>query len=181
MSFNAGIGNDIIDWKKAQNQHQKLRIRCLEKLFQAHEIEYIQSAEKPILAFWHLWSVKESAYKAWQRQQNAKPILNAKSFVCQNISPHSVLVSKGVFSYTVHTIYTSDYIYSECLSYHKQTKIFKTTDAYLRFKNNWQDKGWQIIKKANNIPSLFNAKKETFSAISLSHDNHLTAVTGYFL
>ena len=124
--------------------------------------------------------MKESAYKAWQRQKKAKPILNAKSFVCQSIMPNAVSVLNADFSCKVQTIYTSDYLYSECLSKSHKTKIFNTPESFSRFKSNWLDKGLQIIKNDNHIPNLYDKHKHTYSAISLSHDKHLTAITGSF-
>lgn len=178
--MNISIGNDIIFWRKAKNQHQKLRSRSLNKIFQEHEINYIQSADKPILAFWHLWSVKESAYKAWQRQQKTKPIFNPRSFVCHNITLHLVKVCNVGFLCEVKTIYTPDYIYSECLYKHRRTKIFKSSEAFLYFKNYWEQKGLSVIKEKYNIPSLYDEQKNIHYPVSLSHDYHLTAITGCF-
>ena len=170
------IGNDIIDWQRAKHQHQKLRNRCLEKLFQLHEIEYIRSAENPLLAFWYLWSVKESAYKAWQRQTMSKPVFNAHTFSCHNIKANSVYVVKDNFYCEVETVFTSQYIYSQCQSKTRTFKILKSNQDYLRLKNKWFNEGWQIQKTAQGVPYLFNKQKSKYLAISLSHDNRLTAV-----
>lgn len=177
---NLSVGNDIIDWQYAKTQLHKLKPRSLEKLFNTPEIHYIDSHEVPILAFWHLWSVKESAYKAWQRQKKAKPTLNAKSFVCQSITPNATSVFNTGFSCKVQTIYTSDYLYSECLSKNHKTQIFKTSESFSHFKTNWLEMGLKIIKNDNHIPNLYDKHKHTYSAISLSHDKHLTAITGSF-
>ena len=130
----------------------------------------------PILAFWHLWSVKESDYKAWQRQTKSKPVFNACTFSCHNIKANSVQVVKNDFYCEVDTVYTPQYIYSQCRSTTSTFEILKSNQDYLKLKNKWYKDGWVIIKNAQDIPYLYNKQKGKFLAISLSHDNHLSAV-----
>ena len=170
------IGNDIIEWQNAKKQLHKLKPRCLEKLFNTSEINYINNHEFPILAFWHLWSVKESAYKAWQRLENAKPIFNPYAFCCQDIQSHSVRVVNGDFSCRVETVFNSAYIYSQCQSKSLNFKILKSNIEFLNLKNQWKKQGWHIQKNSYNIPSLFHNKHNIQKPISISHDNGFTAV-----
>lgn len=170
------IGNDIIDWQNAKKQLHKLRIRCLEKLFNTSEIHYINNHNLPILAFWHLWSVKESAYKAWQRLENTKSVFNPNAFCCQDIQSHLVRVVNGGFSCQVVTVFNSAYIYSQCQSKSLNFKILKSNFEFLNFKNQREKQGWHIQKTSNNIPNLFDPKHNIQKPLSISHDNEFTAV-----
>ena len=148
----------------------------MKKLFNTPEINYINNHEEPILAFWHLWSVKESAYKAWQRQTKSKPVFNAYTFFCQNIKANPILVVKDDFNCEIKTTFSTHYIYSQCQSEALTSIILKSNFDYSRLKNKWYDEGWQIIKTTQGIPYLYNKQKRIFTAISLSHNNQFTAV-----
>ncbi len=169
------IGNDIIDWQIAKTQHQKLRNRCLEKLFSVEEINYILSIENPLKAFWHLWSVKESAYKAWQRICRQKPIFNPLSFRCCVVSPKLASVSSKNFNCRVETTFCNQYIYSQCQSKTNKFKIFSSKKEAFEFINQWQNKDWIIHKNKYNIPILIHKAKNLQQPISISHDYDFVA------
>ena len=59
------IGNDLVDLKLANIQSNWQRKGFLDKLFTPKEQEYILNADNPFETVWLLWSMKESAYKAY--------------------------------------------------------------------------------------------------------------------
>lgn len=63
------IGNDIIDRAASCRESNWQRKGWLQKLFSAYEQELISGAADPELMVWILWSMKESAYKIWNREQ----------------------------------------------------------------------------------------------------------------
>jgi phosphopantetheinyl transferase (holo-ACP synthase) len=171
------IGNDIINWQSAKTHQHKLKARCLEKLFNPSEIHYIEQHVFPLLAYWHLWSVKESAYKAWQRANDVKPIYNAISFVCSNIQQDSVVVEKDDFRCKVNTSYSCLYIYSQCYSEKFQTKIFDSQNLYKSWLTLMAKKNWIIEKSEFNIPSFYNTSSLQKIPVSISNDgNHVGVV-----
>jgi len=151
-----------------------LRPRCLDKLFNEVEINYIQSHQNSILAFWHLWSVKETAYKAWQRQFNTEPIFNPKSFKCINIALVKTKVLKDDFTYSVKTRHTNVYIYSEIISKGLKSKIFFSQKNYDIYLSSLIKKGLKIQKNKKRIPYL--KFKTHHLPISISHNNGLSAL-----
>lgn len=62
------IGNDIVDIAAARTESNIRRKGWQEKLFTIGEQEYIKTSANPEIAVWLLWSMKEAAYKAWNRE-----------------------------------------------------------------------------------------------------------------
>jgi phosphopantetheinyl transferase (holo-ACP synthase) len=61
------IGNDVVDLVLAKKESNWKRKGFLNKLFTAFEQELIFNAINQDEMVWMLWSIKESAYKAYQR------------------------------------------------------------------------------------------------------------------
>lgn len=148
----------------------------MEKLFNPKEVQFIQNHQNAILAFWQLWSVKESAYKAWQRINQSHPVFNPKRFVCSDFKKNSVNVNCENFQSKVKTIYTKNYIYSQCdlqqLSYH----IFNSKASYHTWITGLSNQDWFLKKSDYNVPNLFNIKTKNTVPISISKDAGLVAV-----
>ena len=62
------IGNDIVDLQLAKMQSNWQRPRFIEKIFTTSEQDIIQQSENPELEIWILWTMKEAAYKAYNRE-----------------------------------------------------------------------------------------------------------------
>lgn len=62
------IGNDVVDIAAARLESNIWRKGWQEKLFNEEERKYIAGAKDTELAVWLLWSMKEAAYKAWNRE-----------------------------------------------------------------------------------------------------------------
>lgn len=62
------IGNDIVDLSLARIQSNWQRKGFLQKLFTADEQQAILNHPDPELMVWVLWSMKEAAYKVYNRQ-----------------------------------------------------------------------------------------------------------------
>jgi len=173
------IGNDIIDWSIARTQHQKLRQRCLEKLFNPPEIDAIKHSKHPLRTYWVLWSVKESAYKAWQRETNAHPIYNPKAF---HINGYSKSLNQMVstirieaFSINVKTELNADYIYSYCDGIAVLNAVF-TLIEWNRYKIQLLGQGWEMGKIENNIPVITRDENTIKIPVSISHDGKYVAL-----
>lgn len=66
------IGNDVVDLATAKIESNWRRKGLLSKIFTTAEQNLIQNAQNQDEMVWLLWSLKESAYKAYQRM-NYKP------------------------------------------------------------------------------------------------------------
>ncbi|NBC57240.1 MAG: 4'-phosphopantetheinyl transferase superfamily protein [Bacteroidetes bacterium] len=171
------MGNDIINWQSARCQTQKLRQRCLVKLFNSAELDYIHNHDSSILAFWHMWSIKETAYKAWQRLVKASPIFNPLAFHCQMISDSECVVSIENLNFKVNSTLNSEFIYSSIISKENTiSKVFDSKVLFEDFTNQLDYYGWCFKKDNNGIPSLYSERRSTVLPISISHDQNWFAV-----
>lgn len=76
------IGNDIVDLQLAARQSNWRRKGFLEKVFSAGERQYISASKDSHRMVWLLWSMKEAAYKAHQRQYHLPRKLTWQNFEC---------------------------------------------------------------------------------------------------
>lgn len=76
------IGNDVVDLKAAENESNWRRKGFLKKVFTDRERDLFSSFEDQHLMVWLLWSMKEAAYKARQRQFGLSRSLDWHSLEC---------------------------------------------------------------------------------------------------
>ena len=76
------IGNDIVDLQLAAESKRWLSLRLWEKVFTSDEQDQIRSSQDPHSVIWRLWSMKESAYKAYVRKC-AKTFLDPLRMKCK--------------------------------------------------------------------------------------------------
>lgn len=105
------IGNDIIDIAETKRTSNYKRFRFLEKLFTSQEQQLILNSEDAFVMVWHLWSMKEAAYKLYT-QTNPSRFYNPKGFECE-LKGDSGKVCYKDFECYVSTKMTSQYILSE--------------------------------------------------------------------
>jgi len=177
------VGNDIIDWSIAKTQHQKLRPRCLEKLFHLDEIDIIHNSDDPLQSFWVLWSIKESAYKAWQRVMQTNPVFNPKAFQIMTFKGHESCASSEVrlndFLVNTNTEITNNYIYSYCNSTAISNEIYSNTSKDSIY-NNFLKKNWVLKKQHFNIPELVHVKTRQKIPVSITQDGRFIAISYRF-
>jgi len=68
------LGNDIVDLDLAKTQSNWRRKNYLDKIFTTEEQLLISSAKRPDEMVWLLWSMKESAYKIYNRKSGISPL-----------------------------------------------------------------------------------------------------------
>lgn len=69
------IGNDVVDILLARQQSNWKRTGFVEKIFTQEEKVHIKSAENPELYVWVLWSMKEAAYKIYNRATGVRAFI----------------------------------------------------------------------------------------------------------
>jgi len=155
------IGNDIIDLNLARQQSNWQRRGFLQKLFNSEEQEFILSAENSEFLVWLFWSMKESVYKAKQREYNLNASFNPKHFNCHLLdlgtqeARGEVVTNTGsyktVSSFSLHNIHT-------CTSNTRFTRILKKGDVKLELlqkiaeENNLHLNHLEIDKDSLGIP-----------------------------
>lgn len=136
------IGNDIIDLAASRKESNWHRPRFLDKLFTERERVLIEGSKHPETAIWLLWSMKESAYKAWM-QQGGQRFYGPKRIKCQLAADQNIEAINGSAKIENVTFYTQSgitkqYIYtlSSKQKIHSaqavNTQLFKIDSAPLK-------------------------------------------------
>lgn len=79
------IGNDVIDLNLAAIQSNWQRKGFMDRIFTASEHQFIFSSTNPETMVWLLWSMKESAYKIYNRTTAIRGFFPHR-LVCDNIA-----------------------------------------------------------------------------------------------
>ena len=110
------IGNDVVDLGLASRQSNWRRKGFLEKVFSSAELEVITTSTDKGTLVWLLWSMKEAAYKAHQREFSLPRRLNWLVQECKITSCISEMVSGEVSVegkiYKTTSEITSEYIHT---------------------------------------------------------------------
>ena len=133
------IGNDVVDLKAAAVQSNWRRKGFLEKIFSAEEQELISSAPEPHQMVWLLWSMKEAAYKAHQREFLLPRKLNWRDYNCR-ITETSETAASGVVEIKKNSYFTAseinqDFVYTSAAKDHisaVKNDIFETSSEEMK-------------------------------------------------
>ena len=109
------IGNDVIDLQQAVTESNWQRKGWLSKLFSINEIEWIENSKYPEIAVWLYWSMKEAAYKIYNRISGETTFAPLK-FGCRLTMQHTHFASGYVLfeekKYYTKSSITKEYIHS---------------------------------------------------------------------
>ncbi|MBO9584317.1 MAG: 4-phosphopantetheinyl transferase family protein [Flavobacterium sp.] len=152
------IGNDIIDLAQSRKESNWQRKGFVEKLFTAHEQLLIKEYPEPETMVWLLWSMKEAAYKIYNRQTKIREFSPKKlscsldSIDCnfafgKVICNENKYYTKSIFSLeSIHTIAVDN---------------FENINKVIEVENQ------EIVKDENGIP--FFKTSNMLREISISH------------
>lgn len=187
------IGNDLVDLKLAAKQSNWQRKGFLDKLFTPKEQGYILNSGDSFKTVWLLWSMKESAYKAYLQ------IHCDRFFAPKNLACH--LISKNKGTVLIHnTLFFTESEISEALIYtvaftKNQNKSFIGNCFEFEYSNfkNQQSQTYQkvlaafsnklklsvvqvkIEKNGQGVPQLFHDKVLIKHSFSLTHHGQFGA------
>ncbi len=181
------IGNDIVDLSLAKKESNWQRRGFLDKLFTSEEQELITASKDPFQTVWLLWSMKESAYKAYL-QLYSNRFFSPKSIKIKLISKNraTILIHDKLF-YTqseinqdvIHTIafsekgvknVSSDFfklgntVY-EALRFETYQKVMQAFSGKLKLSPEIFD----IKKNDLGVPLLYQNEERLKNALSISH------------
>jgi phosphopantetheinyl transferase (holo-ACP synthase) len=187
------IGNDLVDLKLAAKQSNWQRKGFLDKLFTPIEQEYILNSDNPFKTVWLLWSMKESAYKAYLQMHNER-FFAPKNLTCNLTSKNkgTVLINNTLF-FTESEIGEA-FIYTVAFTKNHENKFL--TDCFrfehLDFKNQ-QSQTYQkvlaafanklklpvaqlkIKKNGQDVPQLIQGKMLLNHSFSITHHGQFGA------
>ena len=116
------IGNDIVDIVQARKESNWQRKGFLQKIFTANEQLLIAQSTTPEITVWLLWSMKEAAYKIYNRQTTIRAFIPTKLECCllsDNVTTKTGRVlCFGTMYYTKSTV-MNDVIHTIAVSYLK--------------------------------------------------------------
>ena len=189
-------GNDIVDIKMAAAESNWKRTGFLEKIFTQKEQEYIHNAADPALMVWKLWSMKESAYKIYTRQQGGR-FFAPQKLNCTLVDDITGQVTINNISYQTISSYAKDYIYSIArpesyskVNFHnacftipgshgtsQQAFIYEKLIAHYAGIKRADKNNFIILKEKNNIPFLYCKKEKIKIPVSITHHGNYAAFT----
>lgn len=192
------IGNDLVDLKLASTQSNWQRKGFLDKLFTLMEQGYILDSNNPFETVWLLWSMKESAYKAYLQTHDDR-FFSPKKLACSLISKNkgTVLINNSMF--LTESEINEAFIYTVAFS-EKHNNNF-VTDCF-RFEHSDFKTQHRVVyqkilaafakelklpigrlsirKNAQGIPQLFHDEMRLINSFSLTHHGNFGAYSMSF-
>ncbi|MET3026518.1 4'-phosphopantetheinyl transferase superfamily protein [Flavobacterium sp. UW10123] len=152
------IGNDIIDLAQSRIESNWQRKGFIEKLFTIEEQQCIKDFDKPEIMVWLLWSMKEAAYKIYNRQTKIREYSPKKlsctlNFINANQASGKVCCNENL--YYTESIFSLESIHTIAV------------DNFANINNVIEVESQETIKDENGIPYL--KIDNTFQDISISH------------
>lgn len=154
------IGNDVIDILQSRLESNWRRKGFIQKLFTPEEQLLISNTADPEIMVWLLWSMKEAAYKIYNRQTKIREYIPQK-LVCSITSQVNNSI-KGTVAcldkvYFTETILSKDRIHTVAVSsLHDLCNIIEIEKK-------------SIIKDKEGIPNWFSIVDNQIKAASVSH------------
>jgi phosphopantetheinyl transferase (holo-ACP synthase) len=161
------IGNDVIDIAQSRHESNWQRKGFIQKLFTTNEQLLIAHSPEPEIMVWALWSMKEAAYKIYNRQTKIREY-SPQKLVCSIISQYENCILGQViccgYVYHTKTMVSKDSIHSiAVVNLHDLNKVIEIERK-------------EIFKDNNGIPYLHDTVSNTFTDVSLSHHGRFEKV-----
>ncbi|WP_029270038.1 4'-phosphopantetheinyl transferase superfamily protein [Flavobacterium sp. KJJ] len=161
------IGNDVIDIKQSREESNWQRKGFIEKIYTREEQLLISNASNPEFMVWILWSMKEAAYKIYNRQTKVREYIPKKLICFIELHNKNFIIGKvscnGNMYYTKTTL-SKDEIHTVAVSNLEDLK--KVTEIEKK----------SILKDSDNIPYLDSSLQNTIRDVSVSHHGRFEKV-----
>ena len=185
------VGNDIIDINETRGSSNWERPRFMQKIFTIKEQSIISASIDPFTTVWHLWSMKESAYKVFI-QAGGNRFFNPTKIECSLDSSKSGQVKIDKTTLITSTSINSNYIFSTAAINNSDidTFIFQLTEnnskqhsnfihqqvLYDFAKNNSLNCAELLIQKTKTgVPTLHYKNKPLNKSFSITHHGKYAA------
>lgn len=166
------IGNDIVDLAKAKAESNIFRPRYLSKVCNQQEVDLILSNMNSYNTFWRIWTMKESAYKALQRQIRFSSIFNPLAFGCYFEDSETGKVNFQEHQLTTTTLQTENFMYSEIMTTEAHQRFFGSTlNFLLKLKQEWDLRSLPKISKSKLGLPFLNLQEESLPVSKTHHGN----------
>jgi len=157
------IGNDVIDLQAARKESNWKRKGFLEKIFTADERGFIASSADPELTVWILWSMKEAAYKIYNRDRGLRAYI-PHLLVCEVNHFYDGTVTIEHYKYHTKTIVENDAIHT--IAVYNVNDFIKVSEVPAS----------EVLKDDNGLPYI--NSYELSLPISVSHHGRFQHIIG---
>jgi phosphopantetheinyl transferase (holo-ACP synthase) len=161
------IGNDVVDLLQSRKDSNWKRKGYIEKIFNPEEQLYISNASDPEIMVWALWSMKEAAYKIYNRKTKVREYI-PKKLNCFIESQNEILITGKVIcsenTFHTKTILSNDFIHTVAVSF------FDDLNNVIEIENK------TIDKDKNGIPFLAAGLQNIAQDVSISHHGRFEKV-----
>ena len=185
------VGNDIIDINETRRSSNWERPRFMQKIFTIKEQSIISISNDPFTTVWHLWSMKESAYKVFI-QAGGNRFFNPTKIECSLDSSKNGQVKIDTITLRTNTSINSNFIFSTATINNSDidTCIFQLTEnnskqqsnfIHQQVLNNFAKKNslncaeLLIQKTKTGVPTLHYKNKLLDKSISITHHGKYAA------
>ncbi|PXY42095.1 phosphopantetheinyl transferase [Flavobacterium cheongpyeongense] len=160
------IGNDVVDLLQSRQESNWQRTGFLEKLFTADEQQAIKQDIHPEIMVWLFWSMKEAAYKIYNRQTKLRAYI-PKKLICKILSNTNNYIT-GMVTCDENVYYTKSTILNDSI----HTVAVSSFDD---LNNVIEIKKIRIFKDQYGIPYLRNLGAK-IQDVSISHHGRFEKV-----
>ena len=161
------IGNDVIDMLQSRKESNWRRKGFIEKIYTLDEQLLISNALDTEIMVWILWSMKEAAYKVYNRQTKIREYIPKKLICTITSQDHHTITGKVTCSgqtYYTQTVFSPDHIHTIAVIHfgdlNKVIEIEKKTTS----------------KDEKGLPYLSNTLQNTIQDVSVSHHGRFEKV-----
>lgn len=171
------IGNDIVDRWACQRESNWKRKGWLDKLFSPSEQALIKDYSRPEIMVWLLWSMKEAAYKIYNRNTGDTCFTPAR-LECDSLAIAEDTASGMVFfkshDYYIRSIIVPDFIHSTA-SMKDNLALATIYINQVRSAGPNYPGGHIYFKDYRGIPYLVECCSGKVRAVSFSHHGRFEA------
>lgn len=160
------IGNDVVDILQSRQESNWRRRGFVEKLFTAEEQLLIKQDSNPEIMIWLFWSMKEAAYKIYNRQTKRREFI-PKKLICKVVSNNNDCIT-GEVSCGDNVYHTKTTILNDCM-HTIGVSSFNDLNKVVEIKNTG------ILKDKYGIPYLNNLSNR-IQDVSISHHGRFEKV-----
>ena len=161
------IGNDVIDILQSRKESNWRRKGFIEKIYTPDEQLLISNAADPEIMVWILWSMKEAAYKVYNRQTKIREYIPLK-LVCSLLSQNHNSIKGSVIcsgkTFHTNTILSQDYIHTIAVSH------FEDLNKIIEIEKE------VTSKDKNGLPYLSNPFQNSIQYASVSNHGRFQKV-----
>ncbi|WP_312334445.1 4'-phosphopantetheinyl transferase superfamily protein [Sphingobacterium sp.] len=165
------IGNDIVDLVQSRKDSNWRRRGFITKIFNENEQLLIANSYDPEIVVWLLWSMKEAAYKIWNRETGSRkyePIALQCSFVERSCGSAVGEVICEENRYYTKTIVGPDFIHTTAV------KVLDHLDHVVELKR------CQVVKDPLGLPGIAMEGRRELLPVSISNHGRFEKIVAVF-